>query len=176
MQKNRASVMTLAVFLCSIVWHEAWSMELMSTVFQTGKSIPERYTCDGTDISPPLYWKNIPSKTKTFVLIVDDPDASTGVWDHWLLFNIPRSTLQLAENLKSLPAGTKVGENSWRRNTYNGPCPPRALHRYFFKLYALNTSLNLPEGAKKSEIEAAMRGHVLAHAELLGIYSNKTSD
>lgn len=146
------------------------TFKLHSASFDANELIPVEYTCDGKDISPALSWTGTPDNTKSFVLIVDDPDAPVGTWDHWILFNIPASTQQLNENIKSLPAGTKVGVNSWRRNDYGGPCPPDRIHRYFFRLYALDTLLNLKEGSTKAQIQQAMNGHILATAELMGKY------
>lgn len=146
------------------------TLQLTSTAFKHGDPIPSQYSCDGVDISPPLAWQNIPENTASFVLIIDDPDAPVGIWDHWLLFNIPAKTTSLAENISALPEGTKVGQNSWGNNTYGGPCPPKGKHRYFFKLYALDTTLDLEEGATKATLETAIHGHVLAEAELMGTY------
>lgn len=116
---------------------------LESSAFNNGGSIPSKYTCDDDDISPPLSWRDAPTDTKSFVLIVDDPDAPVGTWDHWLLYNIPAATHELAENLTSAPDGAHGGKNSWGKTTYGGPCPPDREHRYFFKLYALDSKLNL---------------------------------
>ena len=143
---------------------------LTSSAFEPGTPIPARYSCDGNDISPPLAWHGVPPDTQSFALIFDDPDAPGGTWDHWLLFNLPADTRTLPENA-TLPAETSVGKNSWGRTDYGGPCPPRGTHRYFFKLYALDTPLSLTTGASKSEIETAMRGHILAHTELMGTFT-----
>ncbi|RME48616.1 MAG: YbhB/YbcL family Raf kinase inhibitor-like protein [Caldilineae bacterium] len=143
---------------------------LTSSAFGMGEKIPVRYTCDGEDISPPLQWSDPPAGTQTFTLIMDDPDAPVGVWDHWLLFNLPAGTRALPEKATP-PAGSVDGKNSWGRTGYGGPCPPRGTHRYFFKLYALDTSLNLPAGASKKDLLRAMEGHILAQAELMGTYA-----
>ncbi len=143
---------------------------LESTAFKEGDLIPYQYTCDGDDISPALAWNNPPANTKSYVLIMDDPDAPMGTWDHWLVFNIPANLNHFEENIRSLPNGAKGGKNSWNRNNYGGPCPPDRIHRYFFRFYALDTSLSLSEGATKKEILDAMQGHVLATAELMGKY------
>lgn len=143
-------------------------MELTSTAFEHNDPIPEKYSCDGEDISPPLSISGIPDGTRGFALIMDDPDAPAGTWDHWIEFNIPPSTVTVSEDAGLL--GTP-GTNSWGRTGYGGPCPPGGTHRYFFKLYALDTALNLPEGSSKQDVEAAMAGHVLANAELIGLYS-----
>jgi Raf kinase inhibitor-like YbhB/YbcL family protein len=146
-------------------------MKVTSPVFENMQGIPEVYTCKGEDISPPLAWDGIPDSTTSLVLIMDDPDAPVGTWDHWIVFNLPPDLIGLEEDARSLPEGSLTGQNSWRRNDYGGPCPPGgARHRYFFKLYALDVLLDLPVGAKKSQIETAMQGHILAQAELIGIY------
>lgn len=147
------------------------SLNLSSNAFNHQSTIPSKYTCDGQDISPELSWENAPQNTKSFVLIVDDPDAPMGTWVHWLLFNIPADTHTLEENLKMLPAGTLSGTNSWNNQGYGGPCPPQNTHRYFFKLYALDTTLGLSAGSDKKAIETAMQGHVLVTAELMGKYT-----
>lgn len=146
---------------------------LESSAFSNGGSIPSKYTCDGDDISPPLSWQDAPTDTKSFVLIVDDPDAPVGTWDHWLLYNIPATTYELEENLTSAPDGAHGGKNSWGKTTYGGPCPPDREHHYFFKLYALDSKLNLSSNASKSQIESAMRGHILGTATLMGKYNRK---
>jgi Raf kinase inhibitor-like YbhB/YbcL family protein len=117
-----------------------------------------------------LEWKSIPDKTQSFALILDDPDAPNGVWDHWILFNIPRSVTQVRENVTTLPDGAHYGKNSWGNLAYNGPCPPSGEHRYVFKLYALNTILNISSGIDKSTLETAMEDHVLGVATLVGVF------
>lgn len=146
---------------------------LTSTAFAHGEAIPKLYTCDGEDISPPLAWSGAPAGTRSFVLICDDPDAPVGVWDHWLLFNIPATVDGLPEGVAERTDGSLYGKNSWRRQDYGGPCPPGGVHRYFFKLYALDTTLNLRAGASKRDIERAMEGHILARAELVGTYTRR---
>jgi Raf kinase inhibitor-like YbhB/YbcL family protein len=152
------------------------SIELTSTAFKYGEPIPQKFTCDGEDVSPPLTWGRPPSGTQSLALIMDDPDAPVGTWDHWLLFNIPAGMRELQENLpvtgKNVdPEAIYVGSNSWGRPDYGGPCPPSGTHRYFLKLYALATSINLLPGAKKQELLNAMEGHILAETELMGTYS-----
>ncbi len=148
----------------------AMSLLLTSSAFQQAGFIPRKYTCDGEDLSPALTWRDAPAQTNSFVLIVDDPDAPVGMWDHWLLFNLPATVRELPEGVAALPAGTQEGVNSWGRLGYGGPCPPDKMHRYFFKLYALDTQLDLPRGVDKAQIEAVMLGHVLAQTELMGKY------
>lgn len=145
-------------------------MNITSRVFENGKTIPSKYTCDGPDISPSLSWNDIPNNTKSFVLIVDDPDAPHGTWDHWILFNIPSDVRALSENISVLPESTRQGKNSWGKTGYGGPCPPFGVHRYFFKLYALDDVLTLDDGSTKTEIMSAMKNHVIAEASLLGKY------
>jgi Raf kinase inhibitor-like YbhB/YbcL family protein len=166
-------------FLCSMIVGQITKpkeieMNMTSSAFSAGEMIPSKYTCDGDDISPPLAWSNAPENTISFVLINDDPDAPIGTWDHWILFNIDGKTNELAENVDvSKLSEVRLGSNSWRRNNYGGPCPPSGTHRYFFKLYALDTKLDLPEGTGKQEIEKTMSGHILAEAELMGKYKRK---
>lgn len=143
------------------------SMQLFSPIFLNKESIPQKYTCDGDDINPPLKILDAPEETVSFVLICDDPDAPMGDWDHWLVFNIPKDTKEIKE--ASVPKGLK-GENSWGRLEYGGPCPPEGQHRYFFKIYALDCYLDLVEGSNKNEIINAMKGHILDQAQLIGIY------
>ena len=147
------------------------NLEITSPAFVHEEGIPELYTCKGRDISPPLQWGEPPEGTQSLVLIMDDPDAPVGTWDHWLVFNLPPNLRQLPEDAVSLPQGALTGRNSWGRNDYGGPCPPGgARHRYFFKLYALDTQLDLQSGVKKNQLEQAMQTHILAQGELIGIY------
>ena len=132
------------------------------------------YTCDGKDISPELAWSGAPDGTKSFALICDDPDAPVGTWVHWVVYNIPSHATGLPKGvptIKELPDGTRQGINDFHRIGYGGPCPPRGpAHRYFFKLYALDTKLDLPPGATKEQVLEAMKGHVLGEAQLMGKY------
>lgn len=152
-------------------------MNLTSSAFQDGQPIPIQYTCDDKNISPPLAWANAPAHTASYVLIVDDPDTGHGVWTHWILFNLPGSTSNLSENAansKAAPQEIRQGLNDFKHSAYNGPCPPTGKpHRYFFKLYALDISLNLPPGASKQAVETAMAKHVLAQGQLVGTYQRK---
>ncbi len=152
------------------------AFELTSTAFANGDPIPMKYTCDDRDISPPLQWKDPPEGTRTFALICDDPDAPVGTWVHWVLYDLPGSNLSLPEAVQSdadLPESGRHGQNSWGRSDYGGPCPPGGTHRYFFKLYALDTELELVAGASKEELLRVMEGHVLAEAETMGVYSRE---
>ena len=153
------------------------AFSLTSSSFVHGGEIPSRYTCEGDDISPPLAWSGAPAGTRSLALIVDDPDAPDPkapkmVWVHWVLYNIPPSASGLPEAVATdaLPAGTREGTNDWKRTGYGGPCPPIGRHRYFHKLYALDTELSGLSSPTKAELEAAMEGHVLAKAELMGTY------
>jgi len=143
-------------------------LQLVSPAFKHNEFIPEKYTCDGKDINPPLLIENIPSGTKSMALIVDDPDAPAGTWVHWVVWNISPDTKEMKES--SVPEGAQQGVNDFRKHEYGGPCPPSGTHRYFFKLYALDTMLNLGSKAKKSDIEQAMKGHILEKTELIGRY------
>jgi Raf kinase inhibitor-like YbhB/YbcL family protein len=152
----------------------ALALTLTSSAYAPGAPIPSRYTCEGADLSPPLAWDGVPDGTKSFALIIDDPDAPDPkaprrVWVHWVLYNIPPDAHGLAENADKtgLPSGTKRGVNDFKKAAYNGPCPPIGRHRYVHKLYALDTTLNLREGTK-ADLTAAMKNHVLAAAELIG--------
>lgn len=153
------------------------SMTITSPAFGNRESIPAKFTCSNTDISPPLLWSGVPSEAKSLVLIVDDPDAPDPkapkmTWVHWVLYNLPPDSNGLSEDISAddLPEGTLQGNNDWNRTGYGGPCPPIGRHRYFFKLYALDTVLKDIKHAKKSQVEKAMQGHVLETAELMGTY------
>jgi Raf kinase inhibitor-like YbhB/YbcL family protein len=151
------------------------ALTLTSTAFAHGAAIPKLYTCEGKDVSPPLSWSGLPEGTKSLALIVDDPDAPDPAaprmtWVHWVMHNIPPEAKGLAEDVKNLPAGTLEGLNDWKRTGYGGPCPPIGRHRYFFKLYALDTLLPDLKRPNKAALEKAMEGHVLGKAELVGTY------
>ena len=152
----------------------ARSMELRSSAFQSGADIPRKYTCDGTDLSPPLRWENAPSSTKSFALIADDPDAPVGTWVHWVVYDLPARSSELQEGMpatETFSGGAKQGVNDFRKVGYGGPCPPPGLaHRYFFKLYALDVESLLKPRATKQQLFDAMKGHILAEAQLMGRY------
>jgi len=144
-------------------------MELNSKAFPSGASIPRKHTCDGDNLSPYLSWQGAPQETMSLALILEDPDAPSGVFVHWILFDIPAAFSELREGVHGVG---KLGANSYRKLSYNGPCPPRGpAHRYFFKIYALDQLLRLSPGATKAEVEAAMRGHILDQAQLMGRYA-----
>lgn len=152
---------------------EVGPFELTSSAFAHEVPIPVKYSCDGENVSPPLVWTDPPGGTQSFALINDDPDAPVGIWVHWVLYNIPGDSLGLSEAIpaqEELEDGSRHGENSWARRDYGGPCPPSGIHRYFFKLYALDTMLELGVGADKEALLEAMQGHILAEAELMGTY------
>jgi Raf kinase inhibitor-like YbhB/YbcL family protein len=146
------------------------SMELTSTAFSYSEEIPVKYSCNGGDISPQLSWNEPPAGTQSFVILMDDPDAPSGTYDHWVLFNVPPETRTLLENFQPA-APIIVGKNSSGQNKYAGPCPPAGTHRYFFKLYALDATLSLSASAYKNDVIAAMEGHILAQGELMGTFS-----
>ena len=156
------------------------AFELRSQAFKNGEEIPVKYTCEGQDISPPLEWDGIPKGTKSLALIVDDPDAPDPArpqmtWVHWVLFNIPPDIKQLPEgvNPSQLPASVSFGLNDWKKTGYGGPCPPIGRHRYFFKLYALDTVLKDLDLPTKAQLEQAMTGHILDKAVLIGTYKKR---
>lgn len=148
--------------------------QLSSTAFGAGQMIPNKFTCDGGDISPQISWSAPPKGTQSYALIVDDPDAPAGVWVHWVLYNLSPNANELAEGVgkqEQFPDGTVQGRNDFRKMGYNGPCPPPGKpHRYYFKLYALDVRLDLKAGASKADVERAMKAHALAQAELIGRY------
>lgn len=141
-------------------------LTITSSVFKNKGVIPAKYTCDGEDVNPPLSVEGIPEETESLVLIVDDPDAPMGTWDHWVVWDIP-PTKKIEEN--SVP-GTE-GLNDFGKHSYGGPCPPSGTHRYFFKVYALDTKLDLPSNSRKRNVEKAMEGHILTKGEIIGLYS-----
>ena len=174
--------MPFILFLCVIGFQfntigkggHAMRLDIKSTAFDEGKLIPEKFTCDGADVSPPLSWSQPPEGTKGFVLICDDPDAPMGTWVHWVLYGLSPNTLELPENIpddKEVLDGAKQGINDFRMIGYGGPCPPGGTHRYFFKLYAVDTEVDLNAGATKSEVLDAIKGHILAEGQLVGRYS-----
>jgi Raf kinase inhibitor-like YbhB/YbcL family protein len=140
-------------------------LTVSSPAFENNKLIPSKYTCDGDNVNPPLTIEGVPDGTKSLVLIVDDPDAPMGTWDHWIVWNI-LPTNKIEEN--TVP-GTE-GINDYRKHSYGGPCPPSGTHRYFFKVYALDAKLDLSSNSRKKDVEKAMQGHILAKGELVGLY------
>jgi Raf kinase inhibitor-like YbhB/YbcL family protein len=166
MKYKYALFVLLCMFNCK---NFATNLTLESPAFKLNTMIPVEYTCEGTNKSPPLVWQNIPPKTKSLTLILEDPDAPNGTWTHWILFNIPPTVHQLDAG-SSAPKGAVNGINSWGKLGYGGPCPPIGAHSYLFKLYALDTFLTLDESTTANKVLDAMTGHVLGSAVLLGLY------
>ena len=152
------------------------AFQITTTAFRDGSSIPKRFTCDGPDVSPALSWGDPPAGTRSLAIIADDPDAPAGTWVHWVLYDLPAETRKLPEGVakdRELPNGALQGRNDFGKIGYNGPCPPRGSeHRYFFKLYALDSRTGLKAGATKSELERTMKGHILSQAQLVGKFQH----
>lgn len=169
------SLILLAFFVCSFaVLSRSGKMSLKSAGFVNGETIPKAYSCEGEDLSPELEWADAPPGTKSFALICDDPDAPMGTWVHWVIYDIPGTSASLPKGVMKkarLDNGAIQGLNSWPKTGYNGPCPPPGKpHRYFFKLYALDSVLGLKENSTKEDLLKAMKGRILAEAELMGTY------
>jgi len=148
-------------------------IKLTSAAFKEGEPIPRAYTCDGVNISPPLEWSGVPKTAKTIAIVCDDPDAPAGTWVHWVLYNLPADNIGLVENLpatETLKAGGFQGKNDFGKIGYGGPCPPSGTHRYFFKIYALDSELPLKAGATKAELMKTMEGHIVLQGQLMGTY------
>ncbi len=170
----------LVLFLGLIIFYalNVKALEIKSPAFKNYGEIPSEFTCDGKDISPKLVFSQIPAKAKSLVLIMDDPDAPMGTWVHWVIYDIPVSVRELKKDFPkkpTLPNGIKQGKNSWGNIGYGGPCPPKPTgqHRYFFKIYAIDTVPNLPYGATKEQVLKAIKGHIVAKATLIGVYGRK---
>ena len=161
---------SLAIFV-GIFNMNAASISITSPAFQAGGDIPAKFTCNGTNIGPELQISGVPNEAKSLVLIVDDPDAPRGLFTHWIVWNIDPKTTRVGEN--GAPTAGVQGTNDFGKRNYGGPCPPSGTHRYFFKIFALDTKLELKPSARRAELDAAMRGHVLAQGELMGRYSHK---
>ena len=169
----------LLLFFALITVSGAWFTEgatmatltITSPAFKNGEFIPAKFTCDGPDVNPALAIGNVPAEAKSLALIMDDPDAPGGMWVHWVVWNIDPRTTEIKEN--TVPAGAKQGMTDFRKTSYGGPCPPPGTHRYFFKLYALDTALDLGPKTNKTALEKAMQGHIVAQGELLGRYKRK---
>lgn len=150
------------------------SFTLTSSAFSEGEMIPTKYTCDGEDVSPPLRWQDAPEDTQSFALICDDPDAPGMTFVHWVIFNIPGTATSLAEGVnpaRELPDGSRQGTTNFNKIGYGGPCPPGGTHRYYFKLYALDTQLDLKAGISKEDLLSEMEGHIIAQTQLMGKYA-----
>jgi len=182
LELSLALVVSVAVAACGsgdqIELEEASvSLEISSTAFVEGDTIPTRFTCDGDDVSPPLTWTGTPSESRSIALIADDPDAPRGTWVHWVLYGLPPKAAGLPEAVpgrEELDTGARHGKNDFGRSDYGGPCPPRGSpHRYFFKVYALDVEITLGSGATKQALSEAMQGHILAQGELMGRYQRE---
>jgi Raf kinase inhibitor-like YbhB/YbcL family protein len=155
---------------------ERMGIKVTSPAFAEGGLIPAKYTCDGSDISPPLQWGGVPEGVKSIALISDDPDAPVGTWVHWVVYNLPADCKGLEENIpldQTLPNGARQGTTDFGRVGYGGPCPPSGTHRYFFKIYALDTKLDLAAGATKRDLLKVMEGHILGQGQLIGKYKRR---
>lgn len=152
---------------------EASKIKIISAAFEEGGMIPQKYTCDGMDVSPSLAWESLPGEAKSLALICEDPDAPAGTWVHWILYNLSSEIKELAENVpvdKTLANGAMQGTNDFGKIGYGGPCPPGGTHRYYFKLYALDTDLGVEPGITKAQLLEAIEGHVLSEGQLMGRY------
>lgn len=147
------------------------TLKITSPAFQNNSHITSKYTCDGEDINPPLMIENCPQATKSIAIIVDDPDAPVGTWVHWVIWNIAPNVKEIKEN--TVPQGAVEGMNDFRKHSYGGPCPPSGTHRYFFKVYALDTVLGISPNSNKADLEKAMKGYVLAQGQIIGLYKRK---
>jgi Raf kinase inhibitor-like YbhB/YbcL family protein len=145
------------------------AITITSTAFKEGKMIPKKCTCDGTNVFPQLAWSGIPASARSIALICEDPDAPSGIWTHWIVFNMPSVTKEIPEG-GGLPAGSKEGTNDFKRLDYRGPCPPSGTHRYYFKIYAVDMTLNLKEGATRADLLSAMQGHIIEQGQIMGTY------
>ncbi len=180
MNKKYFVFIVLMVIVCSFVaiveGDKQMTIKVTSSAFKEGGMIPAKYTCDGQNISPPIKWEQVPKDTKSFALISDDPDAPIGVWVHWVMWNIPAEVNELAEGIpavKELQNGSKQGITDFQQHGYGGPCPPGGTHRYYFKIYALDAMLDLPDKTTKKDLVAAMKYHILAEGSLMGKYQRK---
>ena len=165
-----SGVVVILLAVIASIAAEGATMKITSSAFHEGGNIPSKFTCDGSDTSPPLQITGVPSEAKSLVLIADDPDAPSGLFTHWLIWNIPPQTNSISEG--SAPKDVP-GTNDFGKSGYKGPCPPPGTHRYSFKIYALDRELDLRGGAKRSQLDAAMKGHVVAQGVLVGRYARK---
>jgi Raf kinase inhibitor-like YbhB/YbcL family protein len=174
--KRRMEILICAVFILAsqFMGMEVTGMgalKLSSPAFKNDQMIPSKHTCDGADVNPTLVIENVPSEAKSLALIMDDPDAPAGTWVHWVIWNIDPRTREIRES--SVPPEAVQGINDFRKHAYGGPCPPSGTHRYFFKLYALDDTLTLDQNTVKAVLEHAMKGHIVAQSELIGLYKRK---
>ena len=168
--KANIVVMPVVVLIAGSLLAAGAKMKITSSAFQESGNIPQKFSCVGSDVNPPLHFDGVPAGAKSLALIVDDPDAPSGLFTHWIVWNIDPKTNEIAEN--SVPQNAIRGTNDFGKTGYGGPCPPSGTHRYYFKIFALDQSLTLKAGAKRKEVEAAMRGHTIAQGELMGRYSH----
>jgi Raf kinase inhibitor-like YbhB/YbcL family protein len=183
MNKKNNILFMLTILLCGVGPNSIaqkgdgkMAITITSSAFKEGGMIPAKYTCDGQDISPPIKWQQVPKDAKSFALISDDPDAPIGVWVHWVMWNIPSEANELVEGVpavKEFQNGSKQGINDFMQHGYGGPCPPNGTHRYYFRIYALDAMLDLPDRATKKDLVAAMKNHILAEGSLMGKYQRK---
>lgn len=167
-------MVTILLFASSGIGKEVAKMQglkISSPAFMEKGHIPEKYTCDGKNISPPLSIENVPSNSKSLALIVDDPDAPVGTWVHWVVWNVPPDTKEIKENF--VPPKAEQGLNDFGRRNYGGPCPPSGTHRYFFKIYALDAVLGLGPNSTKADLEKSMRGRIIGQAQIIGLYQKR---
>jgi hypothetical protein len=162
------SILLTALIVSVVSASAGGGLKITSPVFKDSGAIPKQYTCDGKDVNPPLSIEGVPLQTKSLALIVDDPDAPVGTWVHWVVWNIDPMTKEIKENI--VPKGAMQGMNDFKRTSYGGPCPPSGTHRYFFKLYALDTVLSISPSTTKIQLEQAMKGHILEQAQIVGLY------
>jgi Raf kinase inhibitor-like YbhB/YbcL family protein len=165
----RNAILLGAIGLATAIAAGGGKMKITTTAFQQGGNIPSKFTCDGADANPPLRFEGVPAEAKSLALIVDDADAPGGLFTHWLVWNIDPTTTTVEEN--SAPANGVQGKNDFGKSGYGGPCPPSGTHRYFFKIFALDRQLDLAAGSKRAQLDAQMRGHIMAQGELMGRYS-----
>ncbi len=187
MAKNIVVLMVAAVLLCCSCedrqanektegGKEMEEIKITSSAFEEGGMIPSKYTCDGANVSPPLLWTGVPEGAASIAIISDDPDAPMGTWVHWVLYNLPGQTKELAQDFppdETLPDGTRQGVTDFGSTGYGGPCPPSGTHRYFFKIYALDTKIDIVSVINKKDLVKAMEGHILAQGQLMGKYKRR---
>jgi Raf kinase inhibitor-like YbhB/YbcL family protein len=169
MMRNAIVLGAVAIGLATAIGAGGEKMRIKTTAFQEGGNIPSKFTCDGADANPPLRFEGVPAEAKSLALIVDDPDAPGGLFTHWLVWNIDPKTTAVEEN--GAPSNSVQGKNDFGKSGYGGPCPPSGTHRYFFKIFALDRQLDLAAGSKRAQLDAQMRGHIIAQGELMGRYS-----
>jgi len=167
--RNAIVLGAVAIGLATAISAGGGKMKITTTAFQEGGNIPSKFTCDGADANPPLRFEGVSAEAKSLALIVDDPDAPGGLFTHWLVWNIDPKTTAVEEN--SAPSNSVQGKNDFGKSGYGGPCPPSGTHRYFFKIFALDRQLDLAAGSKRAQLDAQMRGHIIAQGELMGRYS-----